>query len=113
MDIFDLNITFEFKKLLNYNVTEHSSVSFYSDKLNITTNHLNKSVKNTLEKSASSLINEMLILEAKVLMQKNYMSINEIDSEIGFEDISYFGRFFKKYTGTTPTDYRKLIDLSE
>lgn len=106
-------ITLEFKKLLNYYVTKHSSVRFYAEKLNITTNHLNKSVKSTLSKSASSLINQMLVLEAKVLMQKSHMSINEIATEIGFEDISYFGRFFKKQTGLTPTNYRKLIDLSE
>ncbi|MGG9963188.1 helix-turn-helix domain-containing protein [Ferruginibacter sp. SUN106] len=106
-------ITLEFKKLLNYNITKHSSASFYAEKLNVTTNHLNKSVKSTLGKSASSLIDEMLILEAKVLMQKSNMAISEIASEIGFEDISYFGRFFKKHTGSTPTEYRKLIELSE
>ncbi|OCA74429.1 helix-turn-helix domain-containing protein [Chryseobacterium arthrosphaerae] len=106
-------ITSEFKKLLNYYVTKHNSVRFYAEKLNVTTNHLNKSVKSTLAKPASALINEMLVLEAKVLMQKSHMSINEIAAEIGFEDISYFGRFFKKHTGSTPTDYRKLIDLSE
>ena len=106
-------ITLEFKKLLNYNITKHSSASFYAEKLNVTTNHLNKSVKSTLGKSASSLIDEMLVLEAKVLMQKSNMTISEIAFEIGFEDISYFGRFFKKHTGSTPTEYRKLIELSE
>ncbi len=106
-------ITLEFKKLLNNNITKNSSASFYAEKLNVTTNHLNKSVKSTLGKSASSLIDEMLILEAKVLMQKSNMAISEIAFEIGFEDISYFGRFFKKHTGSTPTEYRKLIELSE
>jgi AraC family transcriptional activator of pobA len=106
-------ITIEFKKLLNYNITKQSSASFYAEKLNISTNHLNKSVKSTLGKSASSLIDEMLILEAKVLMQISNMIISEIAFEIGFEDISYFGRFFKKHTGYTPTEYRKMIELSE
>jgi AraC family transcriptional regulator, transcriptional activator of pobA len=103
----------EFKKLLNYNITKHRSVSFYAAELNVTPNHLNKSVRTTLGKSASALIDEMLILEAKVLMQKNDMSVGEIAYEIGFEDVSYFGRFFKKHTGFTPTEYRKSIDLSE
>ena len=55
----------------------------------------------------------MLILEAKVLMQNNNMSVSEIAFEIGIEDVSYFGRFFKKHTGFTPTEYRKMIELSE
>lgn len=106
-------ITLEFKTLLNYNITKHRSASFYAEKLNITTNHLNKAVKSTLGRRASSLIEEMSILEAKVLMRKSNMAISEIALEIGFEDMSYFGRFFKKHTGVTPTEYRKLIELSE
>lgn len=97
-------ITMEFKKLLSYNITTHRSVSFYASELNVTPNHLNKSVKTTLDKSASALIDEMLILEAKILMQKNDMSIGEIAFEIGFEDVSYFGRFFKKHTDVTPSE---------
>jgi AraC family transcriptional activator of pobA len=106
-------LTMKFKRLLNYNITKDRSISFYASELNVTPNHLNKSVKLTLDRSASALIDEMLILEAKVLMQKNNLSVSEIAFEIGFEDISYFGRFFKKHTGFAPTEYRKMIELSE
>ena len=106
-------LTMEFKRLLNYHITKDRSVSYYASELNVTPNHLNKSVKVTLGKSASALIDEMLILEAKVLMQKNNLSVSDIAFETGFEDVSYFGRFFKKHTGFTPTEYRKMIDLSE
>jgi len=105
-------LTLEFKRLLNYHITKNKSVRFYASELNVTPNHLNKSVKITLGRSASTLIDEMLILEAKVLMQKNNLSISEIAFEIGIDDVSYFGRFFKKHTGFTPTEYRKMIDLS-
>lgn len=106
-------LTMEFKSLLYFHITKEKSVSFYASELNVTPNHLNKSVKATLDRSASALIDEMLILEAKVLMQKNNLSVSEIAFEIGFEDISYFGRFFKKHTGFAPTEYRKMIELSE
>ncbi len=106
-------LTLEFKRLLNYNITKDKSVKFYAAELSVTPNHLNKSVKVTLGKSASALIDEMLILEAKVLMQKKTMSVSEIAFETGFEDVSYFGRFFKKHTGFAPTEYRKMIGLSE
>ena len=88
-------------------------MKFYAAELNVTPNHLNKSVKVTLGRSASALIDEMLVLEAKVLMQKKTMSVSEIAFETGFEDVSYFGRFFKKHTGFAPTEYRKMIGLSE
>jgi AraC-like DNA-binding protein len=106
-------ITMEFKSLLNHNITKHNSVKFYATELNVTPNHLNKSVKATLGRSASALIDEMLILEAKILIQKSDMAVSEIAFEIGFEDVSYFARFFKKHTGFAPTEYRKMIELSE
>lgn len=106
-------LTMEFKGLLNYHVTKNKSVRYYAAELNVTPNHLNKSVKTTLGRSASGLIDEMLVLEAKVLMQKKNMSVSEIAFETGFEDVSYFGRFFKKHTGFAPTEYRNRIELSE
>lgn len=106
-------IALNFKRLLNIYVSKHHSISFYADELNITANHLNKSVRLALGRSASSLIDEMLILEAKILMQKSDMAISEIAYGIGFEDVSYFGRFFKKHVGSAPTEYRKWIELSE
>ena len=106
-------LTMEFKRLLNYHVTKDKSVRYYAAELNVTPNHLNKSVKTTLGRSASALIDEMLVLEAKVLMQKKNMSVSEIAFETGFEDVSYFGRFFKKHTGFALTEYRNMIELSE
>jgi AraC family transcriptional regulator, transcriptional activator of pobA len=106
-------ITLRFKKLLNYNISQHHSVSYYAAELNVSPNHLNKSVRLTLNKSASALIDETIILEAKVLMQKSNMSVSDVALETGFDDMSYFGRFFKKHTGFTPLEYRKKIELSE
>jgi AraC family transcriptional activator of pobA len=106
-------ITLEFKRLLGDHVTNAKSVGFYAAELNVTPNHLNKSVKATLGRSASALIDETLILESKVLMRQSNVAVGEIAFEIGFEDVSYFGRFFKKHTGLTPTEYRKMIELSE
>lgn len=97
--------------LLEFNTKEHA-VSFYAEKLNITPNHLNKCVKLVLNKSASALLNEMIILEAKVLMNQNPINVGELAFALGFEDPSYFARFFKKHTDITPTEYYSKIDLS-
>lgn len=106
-------IIVDFKLLLSkYCASEHK-VEFYANQLNITANHLNKCAKNVLNKSASSLISESLILEAKVLLHQQKWNISELAYQLGFEDPSYFGRFFKKHTQKSPSEFLKMIDLSE
>jgi AraC family transcriptional activator of pobA len=106
-------IVTDFKMLLSEFCKSEHSVDFYSSKLNITPNHLNKCTKTVLNKTASHLISEMLILEAKVLMHQKKWNISELSYQLGFDDPSYFGRFFKKYTNQTPSDFLRMIDLSE
>ena len=46
---------------------------------------------------------------AKGLLSATQMSFIDIASAVGIEDQSYFSRFFRKHTGHTPTEYRKLM----
>jgi AraC-like DNA-binding protein len=61
-------------------------------------------------KSPTQWIDELIVLEAKVLLYQSRLTISEVSYELGIEDPSYFGRMFKKYTGQTPTDFRKLVE---
>ena len=79
----------------------------YAEQLNVTVKHLNKIVKTLLNKSTSDLINERIILEAKRLISHGNLSIKEISDHLGYEDYSYFSRFFKKNTGMTPSEFSK------
>jgi AraC family transcriptional activator of pobA len=106
-------IAFEFKHLISKHIKEKHQAEFYAKQLCISPNYLNRCVKQVLKKSATELIAETLTLEAKVLLYQPSISISEISFAIGFDDPSYFGRFFKKQTGQTPTEFRKIIDLSE
>lgn len=101
-----------FKELLHQKITTIHKVSEYAAMLNISPNHLNRAVKLITEKSPSVWIRETLINEAKVLLFQSDLSIQEIASELGIDDQSYFARLFKKQEGITPVDYRKMIDLS-
>ena len=103
-------ITERFKRLVNTHVREKHRVIEYADMLSITPNHLNKCVKQTTNRTAHQWINEMMLLESKVLLSQSSLSIAEIAYRLGLNDQSYFGRFFKKSTGITPSRYRKLID---
>lgn len=78
--------------------------------LHITLNHLNKTINKQLGKSAQSVYNEILLQEAKVLLLQTSQDISEIAFSLGFNDLSYFGKFFKKHAHQTPLEYRKMIE---
>ena len=105
-------VSSKFKNLVHQHFKQNLSVTEYASLLNITPNHLNKKVKNETGKTASEIIKEITILEAKVLLLQSDLTINEISEELGFNDASYFSRLFKSDTLFSPTDYRKMIDLS-
>ena len=106
-------IAFDFKHILTKHITKQHEAIFYAKELNVSPNHLNRCVKEIFKKSVTQNITDLLILEAKVLLHQPSTSISEISFSIGFEDPSYFGRFFKKHTGKTPTEFRTIIDLSD
>lgn len=107
-----INITHRFKELLFAHIRTLHLVTDYASLLNITPNHLNKSLKAVTGKSPARWIGETIVLEAKVLLSQSSLPISEVAEDVGFEDQSYFTRLFKKYEGITPTDFRKKIELS-
>jgi AraC family transcriptional activator of pobA len=107
-----VELTNRFKELLHQKINTIHKVSDYAAMLNISPNHLNKTVKMVTDKSPTTWIRETLINEAKVLLFQTNSPIQEIASDLGIEDQSYFARLFKKQEGTTPANYRKMIDLS-
>lgn len=103
-------LTDRFKDLITTNFKENHLVADYAEILNVTPNHLNKSVKSVTGKSPTLWINELMMLEAKVLLYQSRLSISEIAYELGLEDPSYFGRMFKKHVGSTPSNFRKKME---
>jgi AraC family transcriptional activator of pobA len=101
-------ITNLFKNKLSNSIYAKHSIAEYADMLSVSPNHLNKCIKAATGKSAQELLNEMVILEAKVLLKQTSLTINEIAWKIGREEPSDFIRFFKSKTGSTPTEYRKM-----
>lgn len=101
-----------FKELIFLNIKTLHQVSDYASLLNITPNHLNKTVKAITGKSPTKWIDEAIVLEAKVLLSQCDLTISEVASQVGLEDPSYFARLFKKYECMTPSDFRKMIEKS-
>ncbi|MDL2257071.1 helix-turn-helix domain-containing protein [Bacteroidales bacterium OttesenSCG-928-I14] len=101
------SITKDYSQLLNRYIEKEYQISFYAKKLNISPNHLNKSIKAVTGKTAISLLNEMRLNEAKQRLKNTDMPVSEIAFQLGFEDPSYFSRFFKKKTGVSPVEFRE------
>nr|WP_262903517.1 helix-turn-helix transcriptional regulator [Niabella beijingensis] len=105
----------EQKKMVLHNLrrlidTHYRSVRLpkeYADLLYITPNHLNALCKDLLGKTAGELIRDRVLLEAKRLLINESKTVAEIAYELDFQDNSYFNRFFKKYEGLTPDEFRK------
>lgn len=83
------------------------SVKFYADQLCLTPKHLSGVVKEVSGKTVGEWIDEFVILEAKALLNSSSMNIQEIADRLNFANQSFFGKYFKHYTGMSPKEYRK------
>ncbi len=105
-------ITSQFKKLAHENVKKNLKVSDFAELMNISPNHLNKSIKLVTSKTASEIYDEIKLIEIKFLLYQSKLSISEISYAMGYLDPSYFARFFKNHTSMSPSDFRELIEKS-
>ena len=96
-----------FQQLIEKHYRSNRLPKQYADLLYITPNHLNALCNDMLGKSAGDVIRDRVLLEAKRLLTNADLSITQIAYELDFADNSYFNRFFKKYVGITPEDFRK------
>lgn len=99
----------DFESLVNKNFRSLHLVNDYALLLHITANYLNAICKKRKDKSAGELIRDRMMLEAKRLLTHSDSTIAQIAYDLNFEDNSYFGRFFKKYSGLTPAAFRNEI----
>ena len=96
-----------FMKEVADNYKQERSVSFYANKLCLTSKHLSGVVKEVSGKTAGEWIDSIVILEARALLKSTEMSIQEIAEMLNFANQSFFGKYFKQYVGVSPKQYRK------
>lgn len=96
----------EFLELVDRHIATHKQVAHYAGLMNLSAYQLNEITKSSIGKTASELINEHIILEAKRYLLATPNQIKEIADLLGYEDRSYFIRFFRKHTGYTPEAFR-------
>lgn len=97
----------DFENLLEESFTSQKSISFYASQLNISAKHLNRITQTVMQKTASEIITERVILEAKRMLIYLDEGLVEIAFRLGYEEYSYFARMFRKNTGITPSQFIK------
>jgi AraC family transcriptional regulator, transcriptional activator of pobA len=102
-----LTLLKNFQQLIDKHFRSIKLPKEYADLLYITPNHLNALCQDLVGKTAGDLIRDRVLLEAKRLLTNADMTVAEIAYDLNFQDNSYFNRFFKKNTGTTPDEFRK------
>ena len=84
----------------------HKETSFYAAQLKISTHHLNDIVRLLRGTTVKKMISQRLILEAKRELSFGALTVKEIAFKLGFNDASYFSRFFKKHTSQNPDSFK-------
>lgn len=100
---------FNYKELIENNYKRGLSVGDYANLLNISSKTLASITKKNVGKTPSQLIVERVVLEAKRLLKFTALQINEIAFQLGFEDPSYFVKYFKKKVGSSPRAFRSKV----
>ncbi len=95
-----------FISLLMQHYKSERSVGFYASKLNLTPKYLTTLIKKVSGRSAADWIDEYVVLEAKALLKYSDMSVQQIAYYLNFSDQSFFGKYFKKQAGVSPTVYK-------
>ena len=96
-----------FIRMLPENFKEHHDISFYADRLNVTSTYLSRLVKQVTDHTVVDFINQMLMSEAIWLLTTTKQTIGQIAEELHFSDQASFSKFFLRMKGIGPKDYRK------
>lgn len=96
----------KFEEVIEANFKQLKFAKDYAELLNITEKHLNRITKECFNKTSTQLIGERVLLEAKRMLMHSGNNVNQISEELGFNETSYFIRFFKKHMGVTPLHFQ-------
>ena len=103
-----IRLVTKFKDLVDRNVETKHKVSDYASMLNISSKYLNQLVKEVMGVTAKKVIQEQLTIRARRELKFTNESIKEIAFKLGFSEPFHFSNYFKKQTGSSPSDFRLL-----
>lgn len=100
-------VTRIFSQLVEANYNKYHSVTEYAELLHISSKTLYRKIVDEKSTSPNIIIKNRIMLQAKRLLANTDLTVKEISAQLGYEDQSYFIRFFKIQTGKSPIEFRK------
>ncbi|KKB50891.1 hypothetical protein HMPREF1212_01618 [Parabacteroides sp. HGS0025] len=99
-------ISINFHRLVLLHYTEQRNVAWYADQLGITQAHLSTVIKQTTGKTCIETITSMVIMKAQIQLKSTNLAIQDIAKSLNFNNMSFFGKYFKRNVGIGPLKYR-------
>lgn len=96
-----------FTSLVERDFRSGKTVESYASDLGVSPTHLSRACRETSGLSASRIVQDRVLYEARKLLSETQMSIGSIASALGFSSAAYFTRAFQAKTGQTPSDFRR------
>jgi len=97
-----------FMLLLAEGSKHNRSVKSYADELCVSPKYLTSVCRKHSDYTTSQLIAMAVVGRIKQLLLYSDLSIKEVAAEMGFDNLSFFGKYVKKHLGQSPNNYRKL-----
>lgn len=94
---------------MKINYPDNIDLQTVANHLQISTWHLSKLLKRETGNNFVDILNEIRIDAAKKLLTESNYKIYEIASQVGYSDIAYFSKIFKRTTGVTPSQFRNKM----
>ncbi|AYB35128.1 helix-turn-helix domain-containing protein [Chryseolinea soli] len=97
----------DFEPIQQGKIIRVRKVSDYAEALGVSQNHLNDTVRALTGHSAGQLVRIRLVKQATMCLMHSSKTVSEIAYLLGYEDPSYFARFYKSQTGKAPSEVVK------
>lgn len=93
-------------RLIEKHYMEERGVAFYADKLCLSPKYLSALAKSVCGYTVQELVFRAIVRKSIFWLKNTNKSVQEIADELNFPNASFFGTFFKKQTGLSPSHYR-------
>ena len=97
--------------VVEHYTTEHS-VSFYAAQLNLSLPHFCTTIKKAIGLTPLEIISSIITMDAKAQLRSTDLTVKEIAFSLGFNNLSFFNKYFRQHTGMTPQEYRRTKNTS-
>lgn len=97
----------QFIQLLMTHYTQEHEVSFYAKKCGVTPAHFSGAIRKASGHSPLAIITGIIIMNAKVQLKSTRLPVKEIAFSLGFNNLSFFNKYFRKHVKMTPQEYRE------